>query len=248
MSLSNDRAPQRAKTATALLLVSALLLSACTSSGARPRNPSAEQSALYNYADSFPTQGAAIGAVAGAILGCTIGALASKNEAAGCAIGAAAGGAGGALLGAGGGYLIAENQRQYANQEQRLDGLTKAADLELDKARNAGKNAQQIVQGHRLKITTLQEGYRAKKVSEASLEHAVEEARYDRDQIGRASEGIESQLSVIDDGITAAANSRSPNFQTLVQQRNALLNERNMLNQQLVALDIEIDKAEALLS
>ncbi len=247
MSLSTHSGVRPGKRNTALILTAALLLSACAS-GTRPSNPSAEQSALYNYTDSFPAQGAAVGAVAGAILGCAIGAIASRNKGAGCAIGAAAGGVGGAALGAGGGYLAAANQRQYANEEQRLYSLARAADLELEKARNARRDAEQIVASHRTKIASLQEGYKARKVSESSLERAVEEARYDRDQIERASGGIEDQISDMQDAIDSAAGSNSPNLRALVQRRNALLAERNLLNQQLVALDIEIDRAEVLLS
>ncbi len=248
MSLSNNRDFRAGKRNTALILAAAMLLSACASSGTRPNNPSAEQSALYNYADSFPAQGAAIGAVAGAILGCTIGALASQNKGRGCAIGAAAGGLGGAALGAGGGYLVGANQREYASEEQRLYAMSKAADVELAKARNARQDAQQIVAGHRQKIASLEEGYKARKVSEASLERAVEEARFDRDQIERVSSGLEDQISAVQSSIARSAGSSSPNLNALVQRRNALLNERNLLNQQLVALDIEIDRAEALLS
>ncbi len=245
---SDARRPVTAKRTTALLLVAAMVLSACASSTRRPSNPSSEQSALYDYAESYTTQGVAIGAVAGAILGCTIGALASKNKGRGCAIGAAAGGAGGALLGGAGGYLAAENQRQYATQEDRLYGLSRAADVELSKARNARTDAERIVANHRTKIASLEEGYKARKVSEETMERALQEARYDRDQIERASENVESQIEVMNDGITQAANSGSPNTQRLVSQRNALLAERNKLNQQLISLDIEIDKAESLLS
>lgn len=245
---STHRGVSAGRRNTALFLAASLLLSACASSGTRPSNPSAEQSSLYNYSDSFPAQGAAIGAVAGAILGCAIGALASRNKGAGCAIGAAAGGVGGAALGAGGGYLARANQQRYASEEQRLASLTRAADLELEQARNARRDAEQIVQGHRSKIASLQEGYKARAVSEQTLERAVEEARYDRDQIARASEGIEGQISEIQSSIDQSAGSNSPNLRALVQRRNGLLAERNMLNQQLVALDIEIDRAEALLS
>ncbi len=247
MSASIDRAT-KPKQKTAVLLAAALVLSACASSGSRPSSPSSEQSALYNYASSFPAQGAAIGAVAGAILGCTIGALASSNAGSGCAIGAAAGGAGGALLGGAGGYLVSENQRQYANQEERLYYLSRAADRELAKARNARQDAQQIVTNHRTQLASLEEGYKAKKVSEQSLERALSEARYDLEQIERASEGLQSQIDVVSDGIAQAQNSGSPNAQALIRQRNALIAERNLLDQQLVALDIEIDRGEALLS
>ena len=248
MSVSLEDRKANGVRATAVILIAALLLSACTTSARRPSNPSAEQSGLYDYADAFPEEGAVLGLAAGALLGCVVGALASSNKGAGCATGAAAGAAGGALLGAGGGYLIAANQRDYASEEQRLMAMSEAADTELEKARKARKDAESIVADHRQTIVRLGEGYKTRQVSERQLEQAVDEARYDRSQIVRAIDGIEKQLETMDENIQEASDRNNPSYKDLLQQRNALLTERNILNQQMTALEIEIERAEGLLS
>lgn len=233
--------------AACLLLAASMVLAGCVTTASRPSNPSQQQNALYEYAESFPAQAAIGGAVIGALIGCAAGALsADDNAGAACATWGAVGAAGGAALGAAGGYIIAENQKQYASEEQRLQGLSEGADRELQSARRARAAAERVTVAHRTEIANLRNKYNSGQASREQLQAAVNEAKYDRDQIARAKGGLEAQIGLLDEEVRKQrqAGANVPN--KLLAQRNELKTERDRLERQIQALNGEISAAEAI--
>ncbi len=246
MSTQSVKMPPTPARLASIAFAAALGLSACASSGTKPVNPSNDQAALYDYADSFATEGAVTGALLLGAVGCLAGVLvADANALAACAIGGAAGAAGGALLGGGAGYAIGSNADYYANEEARLRALSEAAEFELIDARRARQGAENAVAGHRERLGQLQASVKAGTANRKALERALEVARYDQDQIGRAREGLEDQISELDNGIWQAQERGVRIPSRLTKKRNDLVGELNLLNQQYNALTAEIEGAEA---
>ena len=238
--------PRTARHAICVFLAGSLALSGCVTTASRPNNPSQQQNALYDYAESFPAQAALGGAVIGAMIGCGLGILTAENgKGAACATYGAVGAVGGAALGAAGGYIIAENQKEYAREEDRLNALSDGADRELEAARRARAAAERVTVAHRSKIASLRQSYNAGHVSREQLQFAVNEAKYDRDQIARAKGGLDAQIGVLDEKMREQQQAGRSVPSKLLEQRNALQSERDQLDRQIQALNGEIQKTEA---
>lgn len=116
------------KSAPAFAIIASLILSGCVTTQGSQGNDAAltpDQRALRDFSAEYT----GTGAVAGAIAGCALGALVSKNDrGSGCLVGAAAGGA----LGAGGGYYLAQRQKEAGTQGVSL--ATERSELDREVA------------------------------------------------------------------------------------------------------------------
>lgn len=134
---------------TMFLLSSALLTAGCATGPEQtvdgpPLTP--DEQRLRQQADAYNEtviEGAIVGALVGALAGALIG-----GDARGAAIGAGAG----AALGGGAGAYLGQKQRQYSNDEQRLESIT--ADVQADNERTANilASARKVISADKEKI------------------------------------------------------------------------------------------------
>jgi len=102
------------------------------------------------------------------------------------------------------------------------------------------------VKSHKAKIGGLRDKYNAGQTSRERLQAAVDEAKYDRDQIARAKGGLEAQIGLLDQKMREQEQAGGAVPTKLVRQRNELQSERDQLDRQIQALNGEIQAAEAI--
>ena len=223
------------RTVPAVFLAGVLAIGGCVTPSMQESSRSPDQAQLDQYADSYMLQGAAIGAVLGAAAGCGLMAAIGED----CAAGAIGGGVIGAGAGALGGRVIATNQQTYASEEQRLEALAASAEQELQQAQAARRASERVVATHREELDRLQNQVAANQADSAQLQAALNEAERDRQQMVRARDGLSSQVAVLNEAVLG------PNADSdLVQQRNALRAEVDLLDEQIEALTGEIQSVE----
>lgn len=141
----------------------ALALGGCANSDFHADDPNLtpEQRTLRQEAQRF-NQTIGEGAVIGAVVGAAAGALLMpRNPIAGAVVGGVAG----AALGGGAGYLVAVQNRSYANREDRLRAGIEASRQDVARLQNVVTANQRVVTMHRATITRLNAEYRAGRIS-----------------------------------------------------------------------------------
>lgn len=228
-----------------LIAAPLMALVGCASTGNdnahdEPDDPSAAQEELYNYSDEYSEEYALQGAAIGAILGAAITCAFIDCDAGSVAIGAGAGAAVGAL----GGSIVGTQQQQYANNSDRLDAMTEAAELQLADARRARQAAESVVAAHKAELANLKDQYSKGQISQEDYKDRLEDARYDRTRLSSARDALSDQIYALDRELSA----QGPSYKKdkLEKLREELAAERERLDQQLSDLTSDIDSAEAL--
>jgi hypothetical protein len=190
--------------------------------------------------DGYMAMGALAGATLGAVVGCTAGALlaatGSSDGGALCVAGLAAGG----LAGAAGGAVIAENQEAFAEEEARLEALSRHAGEELAEAWVARAAAERLVAGHTAEIAALKAQAVRDEAALVRLKVALGQAEADRDRMVRVRDELIGSIAAIDVAVPPDAD------RTLWKRRQALRREVELLDAQIRALTLEIDDARGI--
>jgi outer membrane murein-binding lipoprotein Lpp len=219
------------KKITVLLIGAAIFLSGCVQTMPMTSNAAMtpEEQMMRQQGDAFNktvVEGAAVGAVAGALAGLLI-----NRDVKGALVGAASG----AVLGGGTGYYLAQKQKQYASNEQRMDAMI--ADVRTDNEKVAGliRSSKDVIAADMQRIDQLNKGIASgnitKENAKRELARVEENEKYLQKTIGNLKkkqiewEEIASQTK----------------GQGTSQQTKALNGEINKLEKQVASMEKELD-------
>jgi uncharacterized protein YcfJ len=206
-------------------MVLIMVLNACGTTGSGGETPrvSASQAALRKETETCDSSAFAA-AAAGAILGAVAGALiCGKNNAVACAgAGAVAGGAVGVAAGC---YVSIKNQ-QYANREEAIRARIYSANLEVNRYDKIIANSNRVIAQHRTSLARLNSRYSAGTANKSDY----------RRQIDAMEDDHQSDINAIG-GVRGAA---------LVQDRDRLIEQRLILQQQMAILQRLMDESSAI--
>ncbi|MCB2100624.1 MAG: hypothetical protein KDE22_07125 [Rhodobacterales bacterium] len=226
---------KRAAKPVAAALALSMVLSACQTTGGgagpggQPDPMTAQEASLREQNDAFNrtvAEGAMMGALAGALIGGLI---------AGNARGAAIGAGVGALAGGASGYYVAQQQRNYANEESRIDAMV--ADVRADNERTAQylSTAQQVIANDRRKLAELNRQYAAKTISLQEGQAKLSRVKDNQKVMRETLTGLRKKR----DEYVYAANQSRNKTNTRQMDREIALMEHNIstLESELSALD-----------
>lgn len=226
------------------MIVGAALLSACAgTSNPWQGSSNPDERVLGEYSAEYVATGALVGAAGGAILGCVLGEIIGSD----CGTWALVGGGAGALAGGVYGYSVAEDTAQYASVQERVQVQQGAAQEELNAARRARAAAQRLVNRELTTLKSLRTNLAANQISAVTAENQLEQAQVLQEQLQVASARIQGSIDAMNEDIAAAQRGGVPP-QALIQNRNALQQEKRQLDEELQNLTREIDITDDLLS
>lgn len=165
---------------TASLLIAALALSACQTTGeasSRPLTPAEQQ--LRAEADTFNETvagGVVTGVVVGALLGVLVGAASGgKNRGQAMATGAAVGAAAGGVLGGVDGYMTAKAQENANNKVRMLNAMTEDAKKDTDRLKRLVASSEQVLADSKSRLESIKNDVAAKRltVAQANAERST---------------------------------------------------------------------------
>jgi outer membrane lipoprotein SlyB len=232
-----------------------MVLNACGTMGFGGEEPpvSASQAALRQETETCDNSAFAA-AAAGAVLGAIAGALiCGKDNAVACAgVGAVAGGSVGVAAGC---YVSIKNQ-QYANREEAIRARIYSANLEVSRYDRVIANSNRVIAQHRTSISRLNSRYSAGTANKSDYGRQIDAMEEDRDAMRaliaenrrtvtirqliaenrRTVTAIQSDINAIG-GVRGAA---------LVQDRDRLIEQRLILQQQMAILQRLMDESSAI--
>lgn len=219
-----------------------MVLNACGTMGAGGDSPriSASQAALRQETETCDSSAFAA-AAAGAVLGAIAGALiCGKNNAVACAgVGAVAGGTVGAAAGC---YVSIKNQ-QYANREEAIRARIYSANLEVSRYDKIIANSNRVIAQHRTSISRLNSRYRAGTANRGDIRRQTDAMEVDREAIRKLVAENRRTVTAIQSDINAIGGIRGA---ALVQDRDRLIEQRLILQQQMAILQRLMDDASAI--
>ena len=219
-----------------------MVLNACgtTGSGGDAPRVSASQAALRQETetcDSSAFSAAAAGAVLGAIAGALI---CGKNNAVACAgMGAVAGGSVGAAAGC---YVSVKNQ-QYANREEAIRARIYSANLQVSRYDKIIANSNRVIDQHRTSISQLNSRYTTGTANRSDFNRQSDAMEVDREAIRQLIGENRRTVTAIQSDINAIGGIRGA---ALVEDRDRLIEQRLILQQQMAILQRLMDDASAI--
>jgi hypothetical protein len=219
-----------------------MVLNACstTGTGGEESRVSASQAALRNETetcDSSAFPAAAAGAVLGAIAGALI---CGKNNRVACAgAGAVIGGSVGVAAGC---YVSIKNQK-YANQEEAIRARIYSSNLEVSRYDKIIANSNRVIAQHRTSISRLNSRYNAGTANKDDYNRQIDVMEEDREAIRKLVAENRRTVTAIQSDINAIGGIRGAN---LVQDRDRLIEQRLILQQQMAILQRLMDDASAI--
>jgi uncharacterized protein HemX len=219
-----------------------MVLNACGTMGSGGDAPrvSASQAALRQETETCDSSAFAA-AAAGAVLGAIAGALiCGKNNAVACAgAGAVAGGTVGAAAGC---YVSVKNQ-QYANREEAIRARIYSANLEVSRYDKIIANSNRVIAQHRTSIGRLNSRYTTGTANRSDFNRQIDAMEVDREAIRRLVAENRRTVTAIQSDINAIGGIRGA---ALVQDRDRLIEQRLILQQQMAILQRLMDDASAI--
>jgi outer membrane lipoprotein SlyB len=219
-----------------------MVLNACGTTGSGGETPpvSASQAALRSETETCDSSAFAA-AAAGAILGAVAGALiCGKDNAVACAgAGAVAGGAVGAAAGC---YVSVKNQ-QYANREEAIRARIYSANLEVNRYDKIIANSNRVIAQHRTSISRLNSRYSAGTANKSDYRRQIDAMEEDHEAIRQLIAENRRTVTAIQSDINAIGGVRGA---ALVQDRDRLIEQRLILQQQMAILQRLMDESSAI--
>ena len=194
-------------------LITAGMVQLRLSQASRDPEPTRHQRNLYSYADNYKVQGGFIGGIVGAVAGCVV---AKDLMGSDCAKGVVYGAAVGGTVGYVAGSKIGERQEVYANQEKDLKGKLAVAQADLSDAKRARSSADRVVASHKVKLASLQQQYKRKRVTRDQYMEELGYATKDLEALSMSKKGLEKQVAA---ARSSLANAKaSPGDQKQMEQ------------------------------
>jgi outer membrane lipoprotein SlyB len=223
-----------------------MVLNACGTMGFGGEEPpvSASQAALRQETETCDNSAFAA-AAAGAVLGAIAGALiCGKDNAVACAgVGAVAGGSVGVAAGC---YVSIKNQ-QYANREEAIRARIYSANLEVSRYDRVIANSNRVIAQHRTSISRLNSRlnsrYSAGTANKSDYGRQIDAMEEDRDAMRALIAENRRTVTAIQSDINAIGGIRGA---ALVQDRDRLIEQRLILQQQMAILQRLMDDASAI--
>jgi outer membrane lipoprotein SlyB len=219
-----------------------MVLNACGTMGFGGAEPpvSASQAALRQETETCDNSAFAA-AAAGAVLGAIAGALiCGKDNAVACAgVGAVAGGSVGVAAGC---YVSIKNQ-QYANREEAIRARIYSANLEVSRYDRVIANSNRVIAQHRTSISRLNSRYSAGTANKSDYGRQIDAMEEDRDAMRELVAENRRTVTAIQSDINAIGGIRGA---ALVQDRDRLIEQRLILQQQMAILQRLMDDASAI--
>jgi outer membrane lipoprotein SlyB len=219
-----------------------MVLNACGTMGFGGEEPpvSASQAALRQETETCDNSAFAA-AAAGAVLGAIAGALiCGKDNAVACAgVGAVAGGSVGVAAGC---YVSIKNQ-QYANREEAIRARIYSANLEVSRYDRVIANSNRVIAQHRTSISRLNSRYSAGTANKSDYGRQIDAMEEDRDAMRELVAENRRTVTAIQSDINAIGGIRGA---ALVQDRDRLIEQRLILQQQMAILQRLMDDASAI--
>jgi outer membrane lipoprotein SlyB len=223
-------------------MVLIMVLNACGTTGSGGETPrvSASQAALRKETETCDSSAFAA-AAAGAILGAVAGALiCGKNNAVACAgAGSVAGGAVGVAAGC---YVSIKNQ-QYANREEAIRARIYSANLEVNRYDKIIANSNRVIAQHRTSLARLNSRYSAGTANKSDYRRQIDAMEDDHEAIRKLIAENRRTVTAIQSDINAIGGVRGA---ALVQDRDRLIEQRLILQQQMAILQRLMDESSAI--
>lgn len=222
-----------------LLLIAGLSLSACSSSsGGTSATRSAsvssgplstEEQRLRQQNDAF-TLTVVEGAVAGAVIGGLIGGLVTGDWS-GALIGAGAG----AVAGGASGAYVASRQKEYANEEARIDAMIVDLRQDNNNLRKYIVTAEEVIAADHRKLADLNQQYANQQINRKEARQQLARIRENRDVIAETAETLEKKRQ---EYVYAAQETRRQNPSANLHEMERQI---AMLEDNIDALETDLD-------
>lgn len=206
-----------------------------------------EQEAARKRLANYGVQGAAIGAAVGAAAGAGLACLTQRMAGGDCdattmAVGATAGGVAGGVYGNKKGKDVAQAQNEAAGKENAIKRRLQVASQQLDTARTARQQAEQVAALNQKKLARLKADVAAGRASRSQLEMARADAKADANQIRKASASMGSSAGSLGSNDGAAQAQGASRTKTLNNASATMQQEQARTNAQYNALVTAINE------
>lgn len=207
-----------------------------------------EQEAARKRLANYGVQGAAIGAAVGAAAGAGLACLTQRMAGGDCdattmAVGATAGGVAGGVYGNKKGKDVAQAQNEAAGKENAIKRRLQVASQQLDTARTARQQAEQVAALNQKKLARLKADVAAGKATRGQLEMARADAKADANQIRKASASMGSSAGSLGSNDGAAQAQGASRTKTLNNASATMQQEQARTNAQYNALVTAINES-----